>query len=156
MAQLKPPSRCTKTSLRTKVGFTATLAVVRALEGTLSRSLVGELKVAVHIGWLLTHGTKIGEIKDSSRSSEAVINAELRRKFLQGFLKSKTALLRVNDHPKPNMQEKLKKYLVNFSILPTYKCLGKLNLTLIFVINKMRTMKDSQCGRIVQQMKPST
>jgi hypothetical protein len=51
-------------------------------EDTLSRWSDGEFKTELHIGLLLTHGTKVGEIKDSSKSKEETTNAELKDKEL--------------------------------------------------------------------------
>lgn len=54
-----------------------------------SRSLDGVLKMEPHIGWLLTHGIKIGEITDSSELKEEITNVGLKDKLLQAFQQSR-------------------------------------------------------------------
>ncbi len=47
------------------------------------RWLDGELKTELHIGLLLTHGTKAGETMDFSESEEVTTNVESKDKQLQ-------------------------------------------------------------------------
>ena len=51
----------------------------------LLKFLVGVLKMELHIGFVLTHGMKIGETKDSSKSKEEIMNAELKEESLLDY-----------------------------------------------------------------------
>jgi len=70
-----------KISLPTEVVSISTQLVAN-LVVTPSRSSDGELKMVPHTGSAPTHGTKIGEITDSSRFSEDLIIAVLKLKLL--------------------------------------------------------------------------
>lgn len=66
-------------------------------EDTPSKLLVGVLKVEHHIGLLPTHGMRIGEIKDSSKSEEGPTNAESKVKSLLVSQPSRNQLKPNND-----------------------------------------------------------
>lgn len=50
-----------------------------------SKFLDGVLKMVLHIGFVLIHGMKIGVTKDSLKSEEELMNAELKDQLLLDY-----------------------------------------------------------------------